>query len=118
MGIKARSKGSRGEVELRKLLDHIDGVSVKSQPSSGAFGSRIGSRGLQGDLKLTMGDVAYLVEVKRRATAPKVLDGWLAGLDVLAIRGDFEEWRFYLPQAIFLDLIGLAAEGLAARGGK
>jgi hypothetical protein len=118
MGIKSRSKGTRGEVELRKLLDHIDGVSVKSQPSSGAFGSRIGSRGLQGDLKLTMGDTAYLVEVKRRKEAPKVLDGWLSGLDVLAIRGDFDEWRFYLPQAIFLDLIGLAAEGLAKRGDK
>lgn len=116
MAIRARSKGQRGEADLRKLLAHIDGVSVKPQPSSGAFGSRIGSRGLQGDLKLTMGEAEWLIEVKRRKEAPKVLDGWLAGLDVLAIRGDFDQWRFYLPQETFLELVGLAAEGLAKRG--
>lgn len=116
MGIKTRSKGSRGEADLRKLLTHIDGVTVKAQPSSGAFGTRIGSRGLQGDLKLTMGDHEWLIEVKRRATPPKTLDGWLAGLDVLAIRADHEDWRFFLPEAVFLELVGLAAEGLAKRG--
>jgi hypothetical protein len=123
MAINAKRKGSAGERELRLLLSHIDGVSVKAQPSSGAFGTRIGSKGLQGDLRLTMGDpekggTAWRIEAKRRAEPPKVLESWLAGTEVLAIRADHSRWRFYLPEGIFLELVGLAAEGLASRGGK
>ena len=43
-----------------------------------------------------------------------MLERWLLGLDILAIRADQGEWRFYLPQRAFLDLLGLAAEAAAS----
>ena len=109
--IKATTqKGPRGEKELERLLSRIGGVSVRRQPSSGAFGTRINTRSLQGDLKLNFGETTYRCEVKRRKEAPQVLERWLLGLDLLAIRSDQGDWRFYLPEAAFLNLLALAAE--------
>ena len=108
-------KGRRGEVELSRLLARIDGVSVRRQPGSGAIGTRIGSKGLQGDLRLSVGGMTFRCEVKRRKTSPQVLERWLSGVEVLAIRADQSDWRFYLPRAIFVELLALAADGLSAR---
>jgi hypothetical protein len=112
--IKAKQKGSRGETELLKLLQTV-GVSVKKQPSSGAFGTRINAKHLQGDLVMSFGDTTMKVEVKRRKVAPQVLDGWLVGCEVLAIRADHGDWRFYMPEDSFLHLLSLAREA-AERG--
>ena len=109
----AKSKGPRGERDLRRLLDRVEGVNIRLQPGSGSFGSRVGAKAMQGDLRLMIGDSAYRCEVKRRKDAPQVLERWLLGLDILAIRADQGEWRFYLPQQAFLDLLALAAEGAA-----
>jgi hypothetical protein len=108
--IKAKAKGNRGESDLLKLIDKLPNVSIKKQPSSGAFGTRIGSKHLQGDLKLSFGETDYRIEVKRRKQAPQVLERWLAGTEILAIRGDYGEWRFYLPEETFLHLLTLASE--------
>ncbi len=115
MTADARQKGRRGEAELSRLLTRIDGVSVRRQPGSGAIGSRSGSKGLQGDLRLSVGDMTFRCEVKRRKTSPRVLERWLGGVEVLAIRADQSDWRFYLPRAIFVELLALAADGLSAR---
>ena len=108
------SKGSKGEAELSKLLGRIDGVSVRRQPGSGSVGSKSGSRGLRGDLRLSVGGVTFRCEVKRRQKSPQVLERWLGGVEVLAIRADQSDWRFYLPEAIFFELLGLAADAPAA----
>jgi len=108
-------KGQRGEAELSRLLARIDGVAVRRQPGSGAIGSRLGSKGLRGDLRLSVGDMTFRCEVKRRKTSPQVLERWLSGVEVLAIRGDQDDWRFYLPRPIFMELLALAADGLSAR---
>ncbi len=103
-------KGPRGEKDLERLLSRIGGVNVRRQPASGAFGTRINARSLQGDLRLSFGETTYRCEVKRRKEAPQVLERWLFGLDLLAIQSDQGDWRFYLPQAAFLNLLALAAE--------
>ena len=103
-------KGPLGEKELERLLSRVGGVLVRRQPSSGAFGTRVNARGLQGDLRLSFGETTYRCEVKRRKEAPQVLERWLFGLDLLAIRSDHGDWRFYLPEAAFLNLLALAAE--------
>ena len=107
-------KGPRGERELERLLSRVGGVHVRRQPSSGAFGTRVSARSLQGDLRLTFGETTYRCEVKRRKEAPQVLERWLFGLDLLAIRSDQGDWRFYLPEAAFLNLLALAAEAAIA----
>jgi len=112
MPIDPKQKGARGERELEKLLARIEGVAVRRQPASGAAGSRSCSRSLRGDLRLSVGGTLYRCEVKRRKQSPQVLEKWLTGVEVLAIRADQGDWRFYLPQEIFIDLVGLAAEGL------
>jgi len=115
MSFDPKQKGSRGEKELARMLGKIDGVSVRHQPGSGAVGSRIGVRALQGDLRLSVAGVTFRCEVKRRQKSPQVLERWLSGVEVLAIRAVQSEWRFYLPQAIFLELLALAADGLLLR---
>lgn len=115
MSLDPTRKGSRGEAELARMLAKIDGVSVRRQPGSGSVGSRIGTRALQGDLRLSVGGMIFRCEVKRRQKSPQVLERWLAGVEVLAIRADQSDWRFYVPQAIFLELLALAAEGLSPR---
>jgi len=110
LAIKSKSKGSRGETELLKLLERVPGVTVRKQPASGAFGTRIGSAGLQGDLRMVFGDQTFRVEVKRRKLPPMTLEGWLAGVEILAIRADHGDWRFYLEEDTFLHLLSLAAE--------
>jgi hypothetical protein len=110
MPINARQKGVRGENEVQKLLGRVNGVTVKKQPSSGAFGTRIGSRGLTGDLVISYRDIRLLTEVKRRKAIPKVLEEMRAGLDVLLIRGDQGEWMVCLPVSTFTQLLGDAAE--------
>jgi Holliday junction resolvase len=115
MGCDLTRKGPRGEAELSKLLARIDGVSVRRQPGSGSIGSRSGTRNLRGDLRLAVGDMTFRCEVKRRKTSPQVLERWLSGVEVLAIRADHEDWRFYLPRSIFVELLALAADGLSAR---
>ena len=113
--IKATTqKGPRGEKELARLLSRVSGVNVRRQPASGAFGTRVNTRSLQGDLRLSFGETTYRCEVKRRKEAPQVLERWLLGLDLLAIRSDQGDWRFYLPEAAFLNLLALAAELEAA----
>ena len=107
-------KGARGEAELAKMLAKVAGVTVRRQPGSGAVGSRSGSKGLQGDLRLTVGGLNFRCEVKRRRQSPQVLERWLSGVEVLAIRADQNDWRFYLPEAIFVELLALAAETTAA----
>jgi Holliday junction resolvase len=118
MSFDPKKKGSRGESELAKMLGKIDGVSVRRQPGSGAVGSRIGVRALQGDLRLTVAGMTFRCEVKRRNRSPQVLERWLSGVEVLAIRADQSDWRFYLPQGIFLELLALAAESMITGPGR
>lgn len=111
MPINARQKGSRGEREVRDLVQRY-GWSVKMQPSSGAFGTRINETRLKGDLRILCGDADLRVEVKRRKSLPKVMEGWQVGCEILAMRADQGDWRISMTGDTFGYLLGLAAQSM------
>jgi Holliday junction resolvase len=115
MAINTTRKGSKFETEIQKTVAKT-GWHIRKQPSSGAFGSRVGSMSLTGDLVLSLGDYTYRAECKRRAKPPLTLMGWLAGCHILFIRADHGEPTVFMTEELFLDLLTLAAEGLAKRG--
>ncbi len=115
MPVDPDDKGARGEIELAKMLARIAGVSVRQQPGSGSVGTRMDVRDLRGDLRLSIGRMTFRCEVKRREKPPQVLERWLCGVEILAIRADHGDWRFYLPEAVFMELLGLAADSLVVQ---
>jgi Holliday junction resolvase len=117
MGINTTRKGSKFETEMQKAIAKT-GWSIRKQPSSGAFGSRVGSMSLTGDLVMTLGDYKYRCECKRRKQPPLTLMGWLAGCHILFIRADHGEATVFMTEELFLDLLKLAAEGQTTRGDK
>ena len=106
-------RGRRFETEVAKSIEKT-GWRVTRQPSSGAFGSRIGSRGLTGDLRITAGGYAYRLECKRRRVPPLTLMSWLSGCDVLVIRADQGDATVFMTLARFEEFLGAAAEHLTA----
>ena len=117
MAINTTRKGSKFETEIQKTVAKT-GWSIRKQPSSGAFGSRVGSISLTGDLVLSLGDYTYRAECKRRAKPPLTLMGWLGSCSILFIRADHGEATVFMTEELFLDLLKLAAEGQTTRGNK
>ena len=106
-------RGRRFETEVAKSIEKT-GWRVTRQPSSGAFGSRIGSQALTGDLRIAAGGYAYRLECKRRRVPPLTLMSWLSSCDVLVIRADQGEATVFMTLARFEDFLKAAAEHLTA----
>ncbi len=99
-GRSSQRKGYRREREVVVALREA-GLGAMRQPLSGALGGD-----LSGDLicEDAHGN-RWRVEVKGRAQAPKVLEGWLGTNDALVVVPDRAEWRVWLRWPRFVDLI-------------
>lgn len=113
MNITPQARGKRLERETLKALEKT-GWRVTRQPSSGAFGARVGAQGLTGDLRIKAGEFAYRVECKRRRKPPLTLMGWLSGCDFLVIQADGGEATVFTTLARFQEVLSAAAEHLSA----
>ena len=85
-------KGTKGVKEFPRLLSRSEGIMVAHQIASGSFGSRVTIRGLQGDLSVNIASDVLGIEVKTRKKPPRVLERWLLGLGIVAIRADRGDW--------------------------
>ena len=106
-------RGRRFEAEVQKSIERT-GWRVFRQPASGAVGTRIGSRALTGDLRISAGEFAFRLECKRRRNPPLTLMTWLAGCDVLVIRADQGEATVFTTLSRFEEILAAAAEHLTA----
>ena len=85
-------KAAKGEKELSRVLSRLGGFTLARQIVSGSFGSRVTIRGLQGDLSVNIASDVLGIEVKTRKNPPRVLERWLLGLGIVAIRADRGDW--------------------------
>ena len=74
------------------------------------MGSHLKTRRVQSDLQLKIGSDVLRIEVKTRKKPPQVLERWRHVLDIVAIRADHGDWRSYLLQRTFMNILAYAAE--------
>lgn len=103
-GRSAKRKGTAGERELRDRLIACGWGDARRTPMSGAI------IGLPHDVTASCGPFRFGIEVKRRRELPKTFEGWMKGSNVLALRADRGEWRFYIAQDLFEDFLRFIAE--------
>ena len=97
MGKFSRDKGLRGERDLVNLLRER-GIAAERVPLSGAAGGSFG-----GDVVAMFDGRKTLIECKVRADGFKQIYGWLAVVDMLAIKRDRAEWLVVMPISKYLE---------------
>ena len=93
----SRDKGLRSERELVNLL-RDRGIPAERVPLSGAAGGSFG-----GDVVAMFDGKKTLIECKVRADGFKQIYGWLAVVDMLAIKRDRAEWLVVMPISKYLE---------------
>lgn len=105
-GRSAKRKGQQGEYELRDFLRECGWASDRV-PGSGAF------IGLPHDVTARCGGIKFDIEVKRRKELPKTFEEWKGAANVLAMRADRGEWRFYFDEDTLKQFLTFVAEKAA-----
>lgn len=104
-----RTKGARTERAERKKMEAL-GIRSRSQPGSGAFGTRESITGLTGDNVYTIAGKDFRCEVKARAGTSgfAVILGWMRDCHLLTIKQDRQEPFHVLSDETFRHLVSAA----------
>ena len=94
-----------GEREIVELLQAA-GIEARRVPLSGSMSST----GFGGDVLVRDGDGESRWEVKRRGQGFKKIERWLEDAQVLAFRGDRQEWYATLRLSALIELMRGAEE--------
>jgi len=95
----AKAKGRRFEKDIEERFKSI-GWECRAQPGSGIY------KGFPKDLWIKKNDMTFIGECKARKEAPRTLERWMEGADLLFIKPDRGEPRVYMPWSTF-ERIGL-----------
>jgi hypothetical protein len=101
----AKAKGTRLEKEIARLLAEIGIPEARRQPGSGIY------QGFDHDVRARLPDGELLVECKSWRHGWRTGDRAIGKADLLVIKRDHGEPRFYLPKRTMERLLRLANAG-------
>lgn len=106
-------KGRRGERKAIRLMTGA-GLLAKQTAGSGSTASRSCERQFDTDIIATLGDLKIRVESKAMAKVPGLhsMEKLLAGSDCLRVQEDGAEGFWLMPDALMVQILAMAREGV------